>query len=106
MKGLKEYIKKHGKHFTEELAYEAAGRKWSLKDIERSTQKKVYYNVTGTSMADMTYHVNRIHLDTGWSKRKCIGLTLKIVGDYKVGRDLALRNFIHRDKAFDFTPYI
>lgn len=109
MRGLKDYVKKHGKHFTEELAYIAAGRKkWSLKEIEEATQKKVYYNITDTSFADMTYIANSVHVDTGWGKNKCIKFTLAIVQDYKIGKDLALRNFVHRDVAhtFDLTPFI
>jgi len=105
MKGLKEYIRKNGKHITEKLLRTING-KWSVKDIEKSAQKEVYYNVTDASKADLAYHVNRIHKDTGWSKRKCLIKSLDIIGNYKVGRNLALRDFIQREKDFDFTPYI
>ena len=58
MKGLRQYIKKHGKHFTEELAYKTAGKRWSSTQIEKATQREVYYNVTASTLGDIVYLAN------------------------------------------------
>ena len=56
MKGLKEYLKKHGNHFTEQLAYDAAlNRRWNKKQIENSIRNRVWYNVTDSSIGDIIY---------------------------------------------------
>lgn len=110
MRGLRNYVKKHGKHFTEELAYMAAGSRWSAKEVEDAAQRKVYYNVTASTLGDMTYLVNVVHIDKGWPKDKCINFCLAVIGDYGVGEGCALSIFIEGIKAsgirFDFTPYI
>ena len=110
MKGLREYVKKHGRHFTEELAYVAAGKKWSSKEIEDAAQRRVYFNVTGSTLGDMTYLANVIYLDMGWSKSKCIDFCVKVVGDYNVGRECAFNTFVRMIDSskfkFDLTPYV
>ena len=108
MKGLKEYIKKHGKHFTEELVKAALPLRWDITDVVSSAQKKVYYNVTGSTVGDMAYLANTVYMSEGWSKTKCIDFTTTIMGDYGVGRELAFSWFLDslKGKKFDFTPYI
>ena len=55
MKGLEQYIEKYGNHFTEELASDITLKKWDSSKIQKSAQKKVYYNVTGSTSGDMMY---------------------------------------------------
>ena len=61
MIGLREYIGKYGKHFTVELAYKVGGDRWNAKEIYDYIQKKVYYNVSGTTLGDMVYLFNRMY---------------------------------------------
>jgi hypothetical protein len=109
MKGLKEYIAKHGRHFTEELAYDTAGNWWSAETVEVTAQRKVYYNVTGSTIGDMVYLVNEIYAD-GLLRRNtidnCVGSMLCIIGSYDNGRDAAFSDWIDSITDFDFTPYI
>lgn len=121
MKGLEEYIKKHGKHFTEKLAYDAAlSKRWNKKQIEDAIQGKVWYNVTGSTIGDIIYLVNECYDDgligdmVGYNKKsRCISYTLLYIGDFKNygGRlfDQWLEEIEHLDffrDNFDFTPYI
>ena len=113
LKGLRRYIRKHGKHFTEELAYDAVFCKWDAQEVQESTQKMVYYNITGATMGDMLYLMNKACIDQHRlkpSKMDCIKKTLKIVGDYKEGQGYAFKEFIEeltrRRKDFNFLPYI
>ena len=104
MKGLDEYIAKHGKHFTEELAYRAAGSKrWTSAEIHRALQKKVYYNVSGCTSDDIAYLVNGMGFT---SKRDFISFLMRCIF-YEV--DSSDRNFdmwVIANKDFDLTPYI
>ena len=85
MKGLQQYIEKHGKHFTVELAEAAIKPKWSSEDIEKAANKKVYYNVTESTMGDIIFLVNLIYY-CDWmpfTKNDCIDFALSYVGDFK-----------------------
>ena len=114
MKGLKEYIKKHGKHFTEELAYQVAGKRWNAEQIERAAQKKVYYNVTGSTLGDMVFLTNEVYDE--WNRFgysgfcKCILYTLHIVGDYTYNSGLLFDEWVNEMKRvkldIDLRPYI
>lgn len=118
MKGLNKYIKKHGKHFTEQLAYDAAlSSKWNRKQIEGAIQKKVWYNVTGSTIGDIIYLVNECYDDDNFMgygrKSKCISYTLLYIGNYKnFGGKLfdqwleESMQYNHFKDNFDFTPYI
>lgn len=68
MKGLKRYIRKHGKHFTEELAL-AVADKWSVEQVMNSAQKKVYYNITSATDGDIAYLANTCNALDGLSMR-------------------------------------
>lgn len=111
MKGLNEYIKKHGKHFTEPLAHDVSGNKFSADQVKKAAQKKVYYNVTGSTLGDMVYLTNMTYND--WKYRtvdRCIIYTLYIIGEYKyhggVLFDSWLEELVENNQIFDFTPYI
>ena len=109
MKGLKEYIAKHGRHFTTGLAYDAAGNKWSAEIVEVTAQRRVYYNVTGSTIGDMVYLVNEIYADGLLNKNTidtCVDSMLYIIGSYDEGRDAAFSDWIDSITDFDFTPYI
>ena len=108
MKGLREYIKKHGKHFTEKLVMDIMPIRWKADDIVSTAQKKVYYNVTGSTVGDMVYLVNAYH-HRGHSKNQCILFMLDNIGNYtNSGRAFSSWAFARRSRkpGFDFTPYI
>lgn len=111
MKGLEEYIKKHGEHFTEKLALDVSEKKWNPSKIEKDAQKRVYYNVTGSTSGDMVYLMDMFHhhLSDQYTKGKCINLMLSWVGDYqKTGSPFCiwLAVALVNKEEFDFTPYI
>lgn len=118
MKGLNEYIKKHGKHFTEDLAYDAAfSKKWNKKQIEDVLQGMVWYNVTGSTIGDIIYLVNECYDDENFmgygKKHKCISYTLLYIGDFKNYGGKLFDEWLEEMKQhrvirdnFDFTPYI
>lgn len=108
MKGLKEYIKKHGKHFTEQLAYDATMKKWSSKEIETTAQSKVYYNVTSSTLGDMVYLVHIVYKaypKEYCRKDYCVDYALAVIGDVDY-KESAFSNWILTIRDFDFTPYI
>lgn len=109
MKGLKQYIRKHGRHFTNELAL-AVTEKWNVEQVMSSAQKKVYYNVTSATDGDIVYLVNAFSAFDGLSKGESLNISLNIVGDYIGGKEYAFRYFIattrFHNPGFDFTPYI
>ena len=118
MKGLDEYIKKHGKHFTEELAYEAAlSKRWNKKQIEDTLQKMVWYNVTESTIGDIIYLVNECYDDEnfmGYGKKlKCISYTLLYIGNFRNYGGKLFDEWLEKASQynffkdnFDFTPYI
>ena len=103
MKGLKEYVEKHGRHFTEELAYTVSGCRWTYKEINNSLQKKVYYNVSGCTPGDIVYCVNGLDFD---NRRDIVSFLIRCVL-YDVGVSDTLFNlWVMDNNSFDFTPYI
>lgn len=109
MKGLKEYIEKHGKHFTVKLAYDVGGHKWTAENIKNSAQKKVYYNVTGSTLGDMVFIVHLYwHTFYNKSKNSCLDNMLSIIGNYYFygGKVFDLWLYTIKEETFDFTPYI
>lgn len=108
MKGLKEYIRKHGIHFTEQLAMDVTRRKWNPSKVEKDAQKKVYYNVTGSTRGDMVYLMDMFYCFQ-YTEGKCINLMLKWVGDYNRTNSpfcIWLSTVSLDNREFDFTPYI
>lgn len=104
MKGLNEYMKKHGKHFTMELACVAAGKvRWSFKEIDTSLQRKVYYNVSGCTSGDIVFFANTSRLRR---KREIVRTLLENVM-YIVGfSDRMFSRWILINEDFDLTPYV
>ena len=109
MKGLRQYIRKHGRHFTEELAMSATKGKWDREDIIDKVESYVYYNVTGSTVGDIVFLVN-FAKDSGRSflktKRQCIRFALRIVGEYAMHDGVMFNKWVGDTKEFDFTPYI
>ena len=110
MKGLREYIEAHGKHFTVELALKACNIKWEAGNISKATQSKVYYNVIGATLGDMLYLTNVYHINTDSSFRDCINYTINIISDHhyydgKIFTDW-LSKIVASGGDLDFTIYI
>ena len=107
MNGLEEYINKHGKHFTEELAIRVTEEKWSSSKLERDAQKHVYYNVTGSTVGDMVYLMTIG--DPRQSYCKKMKTMLSWVQDYNKTESpfvIWLTVLIVKGQDFDFKPYI
>ena len=109
MKGLRQYIRKHGRHFTEELAMTVTNGRWDSSEIMKKAESMVYYNVTGSTVGDIVFLANYAK-DTGKSfyktKRDCIMFALCIVGEYALRDGAMFNKWIGDTKDFDFTPYI
>ena len=109
IKGLRRYIKKHGRHLTEELAKNAIFFFWTPEEIMSSSQRKVYYNVTGATVGDMVYLAN-YNKGIYESKNKSTSKMLSVISNYKEGREVAFDLFIdkiRKDKnRFNLMPYI
>ena len=111
MKGLEQYIEKYGNHFTEELASDITLKKWDSSKIQKSAQKKVYYNVTGSTSGDMMYLMDMFcyYLSDQYTHGSCMNLMLSWVEDYKKTAKpfhIWLTKKILGEEEFDFTPYI
>ena len=106
MKGLKKFIDKYGKHFTEELVWDVILLKWNPKDIEESAQKRVYYNVTEATLGDMVYLV---HYYADNRKVKGIKCMLDFIGNVR-NNGRAFTEWVYisalMGKKYDLTPYI
>lgn len=108
MKGLKEYVKKHGMHFTEKLALDTIPLRWDAEKVKQATQKKVYYNVTGASSGDMLYLVG---IADEKSLDKCIDFMISVIGDYGFSDGLVFSIWcclrkLKRNNDLDLTEYI
>lgn len=109
MKGLKQYIKRHGRHFTEELAMTATKGRWSPSEVMEKAECMVYYNVTGSTVGDIVFLANYAK-DTGKpfyrTKHACIKFALCIVGEYALRDGAMFRKWVGNNKSFDLTEYI
>lgn len=109
MKGLGKYIKKYGKHFTEQLAMSVTSGRWDSSEIMKKAEDMVYYNVTGSTVGDIVFLANYAK-DTGRafykSKHNCVKFALKIVGEYALHDGVMFNKWVGDTKDFDFTPYI
>lgn len=82
MKNVRDYIKKHGRHFTVGLARKAVPQKWSLRQIRKAMDRKVWYNVIDATDGDILYLTNLAH-SLGISPiGKCVDFTIGILGNY------------------------
>lgn len=109
MKGLKRYIKKHGRHFTEELALSVTNGRWRSSEVMEKAQSMVYYNVTGSTVGDMVFLANYAK-DTGnpfyRTIHNCVRFALCIVGEYALRNGAMFSKWVGDTKEFDLTPYI
>lgn len=109
MKGLRQYIKKHGKHFTEELAMSVTNGKWDSSEVMEKARSMVYYNVTGSTVGDIVFLTNYAK-DTGKSfyktKHNCVKFALYIVGEYALHDGVMFNKWVGDTRNFDLTPYI
>ena len=109
MKGLKQYIRKHGRHFTEELAIDATGGRWGKEDILDKVETYVYYNVTESTVGDILFLVN-FAKDSGKpclkTKHQCIKFALYIVGEYAMHDGVMFDKWADHATDFDLTHYI
>ena len=109
MKGLEAYLNKHGKHFTEKLAMSITEGRWNGNKVKKAAQSKVYYNVTGSTLGDMVYLVNKEYSDGLLCNNniiQCVASMLCVISSYDGGRDAAFSDWLEITEDFDFTPYI
>lgn len=106
MKGLKEYISKHGNHFTEKLAIAVMDSKWSSSEIEKSSETMVYYNVSEATLGDIVFLVNKYKKNhCRATKKKCLKYALDIVGDYS-SNGYAFTLFSLMNSDIDLKEYV
>ena len=109
MKGLRRYINKHGRHFTEELALSVTGGKWDSSEVMEKAQSMVYYNVTGSTVGDIVFLANYAK-DTRKpfykTKHNCVRFALCIVGEYALHNGVMFTKWVGDTKDVDLTPYI
>jgi N-acetylmuramoyl-L-alanine amidase CwlA len=109
MRGLRQYIRKHGRHFTEELAMTVTNGRWDSSEIMEKAESMVYYNVTGSTVGDIVFLTNYAK-DTGKSfyktKYNCVKFALCIVGEYALRDGAMFRKWTEDNRDFDLTEYI
>lgn len=109
MKGLRRYIRKHGKHFTEELAMAVTKGRWKPSEVMEKAESMVYYNVTSSTVGDIVFLTNYAK-DTGKTfyrtKYNCVRFALCIVGEYALKNGVMFDKWIGDTRDFDLTPYI
>lgn len=109
MKGLRRYIRKHGKHFTEELAMTVTKGRWNSSEVMEKAESMVYYNITGSTVGDIVFLANYAK-DTGKSfyktKHNCVRFALCIVSEYALRDGAIFNKWVGDTRDFDLTPYI
>ena len=114
MKGLKQYITKHGKHFTEKLALDViSSKRWDTRQVEKDVNRRVWYNVTSATFGDIIYLVNIAYSNYPPSghntKNRCVDYALSVVGDVN-SEGLAFAGWLAdlaiSGKEFDFRKYV
>lgn len=109
MKGLRQYVKNHGWHFTEKLAVDVTNGRWCSSEIMKKAESMVYYNVTGSTVGDIVFLTNYAR-NTGRSfyktKHNCVKFALCIVGEYALRDGAMFKKWAHDINDFDLTPYI
>lgn len=104
MKGLRQYIRKHGKHLTEELAIAVVKCKWNPSEIDEYTKDLVYYNVTKASLGDMVYLVNSYRMIRKANRQSCIRFALNVIGETKL-EGYAFNEMLYNNKDIDLRNY-
>ncbi len=106
MKGLDEYIRRHGRHLTEELALDSVKVRWGTSKVRKAVEGRVYYNVTRATVGDMVYLVNKYHSRCpGLHKSTCIKHVLGIVGDVSM-EGHAFDDWLGKGSDVDLGRYI
>lgn len=103
MKGLRKYIAKHGRHFTPELAAKVLDCKWNVSEIERASDRVVYYNVSGATLGDIVFLTNLF--SCSFSKRRCIKYALEIVENVDTN-GYAFNAWLLSNEDIDLNSYI
>ena len=103
MKGLMAYIAKHGRHFTTELAIKVIDCKWKSSEVEKASDKVVYYNVTEATLGDIVFLVNLF--SDSFPKRRCIKYALDIIGDVNY-TNYAFNAWLLSNENIDLNKYI
>lgn len=112
MRGLSEYIEKHGMHFTYKLAVKVLKLNglmfWRPSVIKKNLCKVVWYNVDSSTEGDIIYIVNTC--PHSGSLSRAIRLSVILLQDVNKGGKMLFRDFINKLETagsdFDFTPYI
>ncbi len=105
MKGLEEYIKRHGRHLTERLALDSTVVRWNAAKVRKAVEGRIYYNVTGSTVGDMVYLVNEYHARCPrHHKVQCIKYVLRIVGDMAL-EGKAFDDWLAKDSTVDLCRY-
>ena len=105
MKGLKQYLKKHGAHFTKDIVMDIIPIRWSYEKIEGSIGNEVWFNCWSATEGDILYLVNSVYESsccTGF--HKCVKHALGTVGNYN-HKDL-FYIWVKDNGVKDLTPYI
>lgn len=106
MNGLEEYIKRHGRHLTERLALDSTEVRWSAAKVRKAVERRVYYNVTKSTVGDMVYLANEYHARCPrHHKVQCIKYVLRIVGDVAM-EGYAFDDWLARDGSVDLGEYM
>ena len=103
MKGLRRYIARHGHHFTVKLAMRVIDCKWNSSEVQSTTDKIVYYNVSEATLGDMVFLTNLF--SDSFSKRTCIKYALEIIGDVS-NNGYAFDAWLSFHEDIDLTEYI
>lgn len=83
MKEMKEYIRKHDRHFTVQLAMDIGEYKRYANKVKRTTDALVYYSASKATLGDMVFLVNLFAYSL--PNRKCIEYYLGMVGNMNAG---------------------
>ncbi len=108
MKGLRKYLAKHGRHLTISLAKKATSNRWSAHEVESSSERIVYYNVTDSTLGDIIFLTNYYYdsqLPVKTSRIACVRKTLRAVEDINA-KELAFDLFLTLDENLDLRKYL
>ena len=95
---------------TEELAYKAAGDKWTFEEIQKVLRTKVYYNVASFTEGDIVFLFNllpKLPNSPYHTKAECMRAIVNYMEDIKC-KDLLFPTWLSvvKNMDFDFTPYV
>lgn len=109
MRGLEEYIERHGRHFTMKLAEDVLDKDgilfWKPDTVMRAMNRRVWYNTNSSTEGDIIYLVNNYPSNLNSAVSITIGHLHK-VNDREVAFDIFMIGLRMLGEDFDFTPYI